>query len=46
MRAESGDLDYYMIAGPDAREVTRRYTWLTGRPALMPRWAVAIPDRP
>ncbi len=40
MRAASGDLDYYMIAGPDAREVTRRYTWLTGRPALMPRWAV------
>lgn len=40
MRAQGGDLDYYMIAGPDAREVTRRYTWLTGRPALMPRWAV------
>ena len=40
MRAASGDLDYYMIAGPDARAVTRRYTWLTGRPALMPRWAV------
>lgn len=40
MRADSGDLDYYMIAGPDAAAVTRRYTWLTGRPALMPRWAV------
>ncbi|PIC01101.1 TIM-barrel domain-containing protein [Caulobacter sp. X] len=40
MRAASGDLDYYMIAGPDAAAVTRRYTWLTGRPALMPRWAV------
>lgn len=40
MRAAGGDLDYYMIAGPDARAVTRRYTWLTGRPALMPRWAV------
>ncbi|PIB94537.1 TIM-barrel domain-containing protein [Caulobacter sp. FWC2] len=40
MRAASGDLDYYMIAGPDAREVTRRYTWLTGRPALMPRWVL------
>ncbi|WJT00462.1 TIM-barrel domain-containing protein [Novosphingobium humi] len=40
MRSESGDLDYYMIAGPDAREVTRRYTWLTGRPAFQPRWAV------
>jgi alpha-glucosidase len=40
MRAESGDLDYYMIAGPDAAEVTRRLTWLTGRPALMPGWAL------
>ncbi|MBC2651234.1 glycoside hydrolase family 31 protein [Novosphingobium flavum] len=40
MRAESGDLDYYMIAGPDAATVVRRFTWLTGRPALMPRWAV------
>jgi len=40
IRADSGDLDYYMIAGPDARDVTRRYTWLTGRPALQPRWAV------
>jgi alpha-glucosidase len=40
MRAESGDLDYTIIAGPDAAQVTRRYTWLTGRPALMPRWAV------
>ena len=40
MRADSGDLDCYMIAGPDPLQVTRRYTWLTGRPALMPRWAV------
>jgi alpha-glucosidase len=29
-----------MIAGPDAAEVTRRFTWLTGRPALMPGWAL------
>ena len=40
MRAASGDLDYYMIAGPDAAAVTRRFTWLTGRPALMPRWSL------
>lgn len=40
LRAESGDLDYYMIAGPDAHTVVRRFTWLTGRPALMPRWSV------
>ncbi len=40
MRAASGDLDLYMIAGPDAADVTRRFTWLTGRPALMPRWSL------
>jgi alpha-glucosidase len=37
--AAGGDLDYYVIAGPQIAEVTRRFTWLTGRPALMPRWA-------
>ena len=40
MRCETGDLDYTMIAGPDAGEVTRRFTWVTGRPALMPRWSL------
>ena len=40
VRAERGDLDYYVIAGPDAGAVVRRFTWLTGRPALMPRWAL------
>ncbi|HEY1750843.1 MAG TPA: glycoside hydrolase family 31 protein [Caulobacteraceae bacterium] len=38
--AEAGDLDYYVIAGPTVADVTRRFTWLTGRPALMPRWAL------
>ena len=38
--ADQGDLDLWMIAGPDARAVTRRFTWLTGRPALMPRWTL------
>jgi alpha-glucosidase len=38
--AESGDLDLYMIAGPDPAAVTQRFTWLTGEPALMPRWAL------
>jgi alpha-glucosidase len=40
MVAQSGDLDLYMIAGPDPAAVTRRFTWLTGEPALMPRWAL------
>ena len=26
--------------GTDPRAVTRRFTWLTGRPALMPRWTL------
>ncbi|WP_203309685.1 TIM-barrel domain-containing protein [Sphingomonas beigongshangi] len=38
--AELGDLDLWMIAGPDPLAVTRRFTWLTGRPALMPRWSL------
>jgi alpha-glucosidase len=38
--AEHGDLDYYFVAGPALADVTRRFTWLTGRPAFMPRWAL------
>jgi alpha-glucosidase len=38
--AEHGDLDYSFIAGPDLARVTRRFTWLTGRPALMPTWSL------
>jgi alpha-glucosidase len=40
MVAEHGDVDLWMIAGPDPLAVTKRFTWLTGRPALMPRWAL------
>jgi alpha-glucosidase len=40
MAADAGDLDLWMIAGPDPLAVTRRFTWLTGRPALMPRWSL------
>lgn len=38
--ADAGDVDLWMIAGPDPLAVTRRFTWLTGRPALMPRWSL------
>lgn len=38
--AEHGDLDYWLIAGPQVADVVRRFTWLTGRPALPPRWAL------
>ncbi|HWA61554.1 MAG TPA: glycoside hydrolase family 31 protein [Caulobacteraceae bacterium] len=38
--AEAGDLDYWLIAGPTVADVVRRFTWLTGTPTLMPRWAL------
>ena len=38
--AEAGDLDYYVIAGPAVSNVTRRFTWLTGRPAFPPLWSL------
>jgi alpha-glucosidase len=38
--AEDGDLDYYFLAGPTLAEATRRFTWLTGRPAATPDWAI------
>jgi alpha-glucosidase len=40
MVADAGDVDLWMIAGPDPLAVTKRFTWLTGRPALMPRWSL------
>ena len=39
-KADYGDLDYYFIAGGTPAEVTRRFTWLTGRPAFTPRWGL------
>jgi alpha-glucosidase len=38
--ADHGDLDYYFIAGPRVDEVVPRFTWLTGRPAFMPKWGL------
>lgn len=38
--ADHGDLDYYFIAGPRIDQVAPRFTWLTGRPAFMPRWGL------
>ena len=39
-KADHGDLDYYFIGGGTPAEVTRRFTWLTGRPAFTPRWGL------
>lgn len=38
--AEDGDLDYYLIFGPSIEQVVEGYTWLTGRPALLPDYAL------
>ena len=38
--ATDGELDYYFIHGPSPREVVERYTALTGRMPLPPRWAL------
>jgi alpha-glucosidase len=39
--AEGGELDYYFIDGPSPKQVVERYTQLTGRMPLPPRWALA-----
>ncbi|MCX7279771.1 MAG: glycoside hydrolase family 31 protein [Burkholderiales bacterium] len=38
--ADHGDLDLYYIAGNDPAAITKRYTWLTGRPIFPPRYAL------
>ena len=38
--APARGLDQWVIAGPSLREVVRRYTGLTGRTPLPPRWAL------
>ena len=38
--ADHGDLDLYYIAGADPAAITRRHTWLTGRPIFPPRYAL------
>ena len=38
--ADHGDLDLYFLAGPTVRDTVRRFTWLTGRPAATPDWAL------
>ncbi len=37
--ADHGDLDYYVIGGT-VGGIVQRYTWLTGKPAFLPRWGL------
>ena len=39
--AEDGDLDLYLIFGPAVSDVVARFTALTGRTALPPRWSLS-----
>ncbi|MDQ3486203.1 MAG: glycoside hydrolase family 31 protein [Acidobacteriota bacterium] len=38
--ADGGDLNYYFINGPDPKSVITRYTALTGRMPMPPRWGL------
>jgi len=39
-QVESGDLDYYLLYGPDIASVVQKFSKLIGRPALPPRWSL------
>ncbi len=39
-QADGGDVDYYLIYGPSIPEVVRKFSALTGRMALPPRWSL------
>ena len=38
--AEGGEIDYYFFHGPSLKKILGRYTELTGRMPLPPRWAL------
>ena len=38
--AEGGEMNYYFFYGPDPKKVIARYTELTGRTAMPPRWVL------
>ncbi|MGW7070160.1 alpha-xylosidase [Streptomyces sp. NPDC054855] len=39
---EDQTIEYFVIAGPTPKDVLRRYTALTGRPALPPAWSFGL----
>ena len=40
--AVDGPLDYYIFNGPTPRQVIETYAWLTGKPPLVPLWALGF----
>ena len=39
-RTDGGDIDLFLIAGPSVRQVVERYTDITGKSAMLPRYAL------
>jgi len=40
LEAAGGEMDFYLFTGPDLPAILKRYTELTGRMPLPPRWAL------
>jgi alpha-glucosidase len=40
IRAAGGEVDQFVVAGPGIDKVLERYTWLTGRMTLPPKWTL------
>lgn len=40
--ADGGPIDYYIVTGPTLADVVRRYTDLTGKAPMPPRWALGF----
>lgn len=38
--AEGGQIDYYVMAGPEPKSVLEQYTHITGRMPIPPKWAL------
>lgn len=39
-QAKNGNLDYYFILGPKIKDVVQKYTWLTGKMIMPPKWSL------
>ncbi|KGX87777.1 glycoside hydrolase family 31 protein [Pontibacillus litoralis] len=39
-KADGGELDYYVMAGPSPKQVLEQYTYITGKMPLPPKWAL------
>ena len=37
-----GEMDFFVFAGNNLAEIEERYTYLTGRPILLPKWAYGL----